>query len=58
MYIFVADMMTSSEWLMIENDLSGEYKIMGSAPDITVRQDNSYFINVCYYSPINYGKSS
>ena len=51
-------MMTSSEWLMIENDLSGEYKIMGSAPDITVRQDNSYFINVCYYSPINYGKSS
>ncbi|XP_048761811.2 uncharacterized protein LOC125670607 [Ostrea edulis] len=50
----VKDMITTSEWLMIENDLSGEYKIVGSAPDITVRDDNSYFINVCYYSPVNY----
>nr|XP_034311325.1 uncharacterized protein LOC105334113 isoform X2 [Crassostrea gigas] len=50
----VKDMMTSSEWLMIENDLSGEYEIVGSAPDVTVRQDNKYFINVCYYSPVNY----
>lgn len=40
---------------MIENDLSGEYEIVGSAPDVTVRQDNNYFINVCYYSPVNYG---
>lgn len=52
---YVLDMMTSSEWLMIENDLSGEYEIVGSAPDVTVRQDNKYFINVCYYSPVNYG---
>lgn len=40
---------------MIENDLSGEYEIVGSAPDVTVRQDNKYFINVCYYSRVNYG---
>ncbi|XP_061166015.1 uncharacterized protein LOC133174938 [Saccostrea echinata] len=50
----VKDMMTSSQWLMIENDLSGENKIVGSAPDITIRQDRNYFINVCYYTPINY----
>ncbi|KAK3090765.1 hypothetical protein FSP39_014470 [Pinctada imbricata] len=50
----VKDMMSSSEWFLIDNDFTGLDKIEGLVPEIEVIRASKYYIGICYYWPINY----
>lgn len=52
---FFLDMKVEKQWFMVGN--TNGAKTAGIAPNAKIVRKSFLYINVCYYWPINYGKS-